>query len=144
MSVDTRERLDILQDISKSWLALEKVIGRLSDEQISKPARVGEWSVKDVMAHITFWESRLTQDVKLLEQGQQPPEDGDYEATNREQANKSRSASLGDVRAQFGAVHDDVMRLLEASQVLSRELVAGNTYDHYNEHLDSIKAAFPQ
>ncbi len=142
MAVGTQERLDILQDISGSWLELVKTIRGLTDEQIVKPDTVGEWSVKDIMAHITFWESRLIHDIGLLERGENPPESEDYESINQDEATRSRSASLDDVRAQFDAMHDQVMGMLEGTSHLSRELVDGNTYEHYDEHVADIRKAF--
>lgn len=142
MAVSTQERLDILQDISKSWLELVKAIRGLNDQQIVKPATVDQWSVKDIMAHITFWESRLIHDIGLLERGEQPAESSDYESINQEESTRSREASLDDVRAQFDAMHDQVMGMLEGTSHISRELVAGNTYEHYDEHLADIRKAF--
>lgn len=142
MVVSTQERLDILQDISKSWLDLVKAIKSLSDDEILRPATVDDWSVKDIMAHITFWEGRIIHRIGLLERGENPPDTDDFETINQQEATKSRSASLDDVRAQFDAMHDQVMNILEVTPVLSRDLVEGNTYGHYNEHLADIRAAF--
>ncbi len=142
MALSTDERLDILQAISNSWLELVKTIRKLSDAQIVQPDTVGEWSVKDIMAHITFWEGRLIHQIGLIERGETPPETDDFESINQEQATRSRGANLDDVKAQFDAMHDQVMALLEATPVMTREMVAGNTYEHYDEHLADIKAAF--
>ncbi|MGA7670415.1 MAG: maleylpyruvate isomerase N-terminal domain-containing protein [Nitrolancea sp.] len=142
MAVNTQERLDILQDVSKSWLELVKAVRGLSDEQVTKPASVDQWSVKDIMAHVTFWESRLIHDIGLLERGETPPEESDFESINQEESTRSRAASLDDVRAQFDAMHDQMMGMLEGTSHLSRELVAGNTYEHYDEHLADIRKAF--
>ncbi len=142
MAVSTQERLDILQEISKSWLELTKTITGLSDEQILKPGAAGDWSVKDIMAHITFWDGQLLEELKLLDRGETPPEITDFEAVNQEEAAKSRSASLMDVRANFYSIHEQVMNLLEATPHLSRDLVEGSTVEHYGEHAADIRAAF--
>lgn len=142
MTVSTEERLDILQDVSKSWLELVKAIRKLSDDQMTKLAAAGEWSVKDIMAHITFWESRLIHDAGVLEQGGTPPEISDFETVNREEASRSRGASLDEIKAQFDLTHDQLMAVLEVTPVISRDLIAGNTYDHYDEHLATIRSVF--
>lgn len=49
------------------------VIQGLSDEAMLEPGVVGEWSVKDVLAHLTRWEGEL---VALLFQAQQGREPG--------------------------------------------------------------------
>lgn len=142
MAVTTQERLEILQDVSQSWLDLLKAIRGLNNDQLVKPATAGDWSVKDVMAHITFWESRMIDRIALLECGETPPETTDFETINQEEAAKSRLVSLDEVRAQFDSTHDRLMSQLEVTPLLSRDLVEGNTYGHYNEHLADIHAAF--
>ncbi len=142
MVVSTQERLDILQEVSKSWLELTKAIKGLSDEQILKPGVAGDWSVKDIMAHITFWDGQLVEELGFLDRGETPPETTDFESVNQEEAAKSRSVSLQDVRANFESVHEQVMNLLEATPHLSRDLVEGSMVEHYSEHLADIRAAF--
>ena len=138
MASSTDDRIGILQDISKSWLALVKVIRPMTDEQMMIPDQVDDWSIKDIMAHIAFWEGRVIHNIGLLERGETPPETGDFEPINQQEATRSRSASLDDVKAQFDGTHVQLMELLEVTPHLSRELVAGNTYEHYDEHLEDI------
>ena len=38
---------------------LEALLANFSDEELVQPGRFGEWSAKDMLAHITFWEHRL-------------------------------------------------------------------------------------
>ena len=80
--------------------------------------------------------------IGLLERGETPPDVDDFESINQEEATRSRGSNLDDVKAQFDAMHDQVMALLEVTPVITREMVAGNTYEHYDEHLADIRAAF--
>jgi hypothetical protein len=59
------EILDALEDQREQFL---EAIDGLSDEQLEQPGVVGDWSVKDIMFHLTMWESEL---VKLLWQAAQ-------------------------------------------------------------------------
>lgn len=38
---------------------LEALLAGVSDERSIEPGAFGAWSVKDMLAHITFWEQRL-------------------------------------------------------------------------------------
>ena len=59
------EILDALEDERENFL---EAIDGLSDEQLQEPGVVGDWSVKDIMFHLTMWEAEL---VKLLWQAAQ-------------------------------------------------------------------------
>jgi hypothetical protein len=41
----------------------------LSDEQMSRPGAVGEWSVKDVLSHVASWEELALPDLARLARG---------------------------------------------------------------------------
>jgi hypothetical protein len=47
---------DLLGEIRKERKALEKLIATLSPAQMMSPGMLGEWSVKDVLAHLVEWE----------------------------------------------------------------------------------------
>jgi uncharacterized protein (TIGR03083 family) len=63
------EILDALEDEREKLL---DAIEGLDDEQLSAPGASGDWSVKDMLYHLTMWEAEL---VKLLWQAKQeaPP-----------------------------------------------------------------------
>lgn len=44
-------------EIEQERQALEELLTTLSPEQMNQPAVVGEWSVKDVLAHLSEWET---------------------------------------------------------------------------------------
>ena len=49
-------KTELLAAIEKERGALEKVLAPLTPEQMVDPGVVGEWSVKDVLAHLVEWE----------------------------------------------------------------------------------------
>ena len=50
-----QEILAILQDEFDRW---EKVLNKLSPEQINAPKFISEWSIKDTLAHLMAWQMR--------------------------------------------------------------------------------------
>ena len=45
----------ILSESRKEYAALEQLLATLSPEEMTQPGLVGEWSAKDVLAHLTEW-----------------------------------------------------------------------------------------
>jgi uncharacterized damage-inducible protein DinB len=140
MTITQQERLAILQEISQGWLDLLKAIRPLSDAALVKPNAVGQWSVKDVMGHITFWESHLLQNIRAVEAGEEPDKIEDFETANQLAAQEMSSRSLDEIRSRFDATHDELMQALETTPLLTRERVEGSTYGHYAEHIADIRA----
>lgn len=141
MTISQQERLEILQDVSKSWLELLRALRGLSDTQMTQPGVVEQWSVKDLMAHISSWERELIGVLDRLEHGEEPG-DSDWagiDAFNAEQTQLSAQRSLDDIRDDFEETHADLMAMLEVTPVLTRELVKGDTYEHYAEHAAQIR-----
>ena len=52
-------KTDLLAAIEKERSALETYLETLTLEQMTDPGIVGEWSVKDVLAHLIEWEQMV-------------------------------------------------------------------------------------
>jgi|SRR6185312_3523863 len=141
MTLTQEDRLEILQDVARTWLDLLKAVRQLNDAQIQAPGTVGDWSVKDVMGHISFWEQHLIDIIEAVDAGNEPERYEEFETVNHDAVAEMADMSLEEIREQFMTTHDELMQLLERTPSLSRELVAGNTYDHYSEHSAAIRAA---
>jgi len=42
---------------------LEALLNSLNEEQMLRPDVVGTWSVKDVLAHLTWWEQTMISEI---------------------------------------------------------------------------------
>ena len=49
-------REQLLNKLDKAWTALEESYAGLPDSQLTEPGVVDNWSVKDMLAHVTTWE----------------------------------------------------------------------------------------
>lgn len=54
MTIETKDQL--IAKLRQSRAALEKVIARAHPEALEKPGICGEWSGKDVLAHVAHWQ----------------------------------------------------------------------------------------
>jgi hypothetical protein len=47
---------ELLIEIQKEWDALEQFLATLPPEQMTQPGAIGNWSPKDVLAHLAEWQ----------------------------------------------------------------------------------------
>jgi uncharacterized protein (TIGR03083 family) len=67
--MNKEELLDVLEEGREEFL---ETIAGLTDEDLERPGCVGEWSVKDVLIHISRWEAELVKMLWQIKQGQRP------------------------------------------------------------------------
>ena len=157
---DTVTRQEIIAQIEQSYAALEAALATLNAGQMTQPALPGGWSVKDALAHLSVWHRRALDIIEPV----QPPrvsaippsgiEADQVEALNARFFAEHKDEPLPDVLANFRESYRqvlasterladaDLMKLL-AGETRLWEVIAGNTYDHYPEHIEAIQAAFP-
>jgi hypothetical protein len=136
----------------------DALIAGLSEQQLHMPGVNGDWSVKDHIAHLTFWERvNLLEILKAIEQGTSWTDPG-LERTEevRDQTNQqvylhNKDRSLADVLVEFQVTHQQVMESLEklSEEELKTpyEWLGGDTIitwlsdpnGHYQEHEQSIR-----
>lgn len=125
---------------------LDALLAPLSDEQLTQPGATGDWSVKDHLAHLTWWGRRV---ITVLSGGADPIDamPGGEKTEDEINANvymANRDRSVADVRADFEATHRDMQRLIETlpdETLAKREgWISGNSDYHYNEHMAMFQA----
>ena len=153
----------VIAPIEKSWRELDALVGQLGDEGLMLTG-VDGWAVKDHLAHIAAWEASL---IGLFEgtdraaaMGIAASDDDGTDAINAAIWSLHRDKTPLQAVAYFRETHAALMRLLgkmsDADFELSYnhyqpnqprdpsddrpalEWVAGNTWEHYAEHVDWI------
>jgi hypothetical protein len=151
-------KAQMLELVSAGRAEFEALIAQLSERQmVGIELRSGE-TVKDVLAHITAWESELLGWLEAAAQGQKasiPSFTDEYvNGFNERVHNDNRERTLAEVRGEFQQVHRDLWVALNAlpdanddpQWMLWRNgqapwlLIAGNTYEHYKDHIAPIEA----
>lgn len=151
---------DLLARIQRAWDALWATLDGLSEEQLLQ-SDAGGWSIKDNLAHLTAWERYL-----MLHHLQGRPLDealgldktivtAHIDEINAGLFAANCDRALADVVESAHAVHQQLVACLAdvpfeqllrvqftdsplTGPVLDR--VVGNTFDHYEEHMDAIRA----
>ena len=52
----TMNRHQLLNRLDTAWVAFQSSYADLSNTQLTEPGVVGDWSVQDIIAHVTWWE----------------------------------------------------------------------------------------
>ena len=153
----------LLGEVLRAHARLAMALADLTPDQLVQPGVVGDWSVKDILAHISFWEDRMVQDMRTARRGETPTPlhaqgeswEEAIDRVNADQYEARRHAPLPAILAEHGARFGAVLALvaeLDAGDLteeapLARALgrpvlpaVAGDTYEHYQEHAEEIHA----
>jgi hypothetical protein len=148
MRTDQVEKL--LKRLETAWMAFTASYADLPDAQLMEPGVTGDWSVKDILAHVTTWEDEALKHLPLIIEGGGPPRYaaayGGIDAFNARMSEQKRDLSLADVRRQLDDTHRRLIAFIEnapASQLTS-ETRAGrrlrlDTYGHYPIHTRMIQ-----
>jgi Mycothiol maleylpyruvate isomerase N-terminal domain len=142
-------RHQLLQRLDEAWADFKASYAGLSESQMMQPGLTGDWSVKDIIAHVTTWEEEALKYLPLILEGGRPPRYARYggiEAFNAEMTKQKRALSLPDVLRQCCATH---RRLVEVVRSAPEEQIARatrfrrrlrlDTYGHYPEHAETIR-----
>jgi hypothetical protein len=152
-----QQLLEMMCTVRSNWEALLAEVG---EARLTEPGVEGDWSLKDIIAHITYYETWAADNVMAFRRGEQQPH-SEYKGLELDERNariyehiraKSLSQVLQDSRASF-------QRSLEAVQGLRDEdlydpaftrvpdadwtvfdLVEGDTFEHYSDHIKSVRA----
>ena len=109
----------IIEAAQTERTALEQLLADLTPEQMIQPKVVGDWSAKDVLAHLIEWEQMV---VKWYEAGVKdkvpavPSEEynwGQLPQLNHAIYLKHRDRSLADIQKEFKASYKKIIKTIQ-------------------------------
>lgn len=153
---------ELLDQIQAGYQQFNGLLTKLSQDQMTQRGVVGEWSVKDMLTHLTNWELYAIMRIQIaahglpLELRWTVEEEGEgYDRKNEQIYAANREKPLAEVQADFQRTYQQMLDFVAA---LSEEdlfavaghvgkqlgypawqLIAGNTYEHYGEHGESVR-----
>ena len=142
---------EILDKITTSREQLLIAIENITPEQMMTPGVNGDWTLKDILAHLAAWQSRLVRLLFQLERRQKPQWDvRDLDGMNAETYANQKDRSLDAVLADFYEVYDQVITRVEnldaralaqrIGNAILTDIIAANTYEHDEEHIPQIES----
>ena len=140
----------LLRRLDAAWGAFKASYAGLSDAQLVKPGVTGDWSVRDILAHVTTWEEEALTHLPLILEGGTPPRYsvryGGLDAFNARMTEQKARLSLSAVRRQLDGAHRRLIDFIQRApeDQLSRETrfrrrLRLDTYSHYPQHAEAIR-----
>ncbi len=138
---------DLINEIEAHWGELAAAARGLSDADLLKAATIGDWSVKDLFAHIAAWEEEAGRRINEIAQGSghllKWPTREEEDQFNAAAVERSRPLTSDQVMKRMEECHQDLMDMLATfgeelavadTEVRAAEWVPGWTYLHYQHH----------
>jgi hypothetical protein len=160
MMSDMTEKSELLAELDREWANIERVCAGLSEEEMVAPGVEGEWSVKDILCHLSAWEKYLLDRLGVVLTGQPPlyPAMSSWDDVHRFNAQvhaENKDRPLTSAIIEFRSLYQGVMTVLQAisddqlsapysydfpdDNITLVQLIRANTCEHYREHCISIQ-----
>ena len=143
------KKYQLLKKLEEAWATLKESYAGLSDSQLMEPGVMGEWSVKDILAHVTTWEEEALKHLPLILTGSRPPryiKYGGIDAFNAQMAEQKRDMVLSEVLRQLEETHRRLLDYLHSvpeehftRETPFRHRLRLDTYSHYPLHARAIQ-----
>jgi hypothetical protein len=144
------DKQQLLSKLDKAWTALKESYAGLSDPQLTEPGVAGDWSVKDILAHVTTWEEEALKYLPLILQGDRPPRYsetyGGIDAFNAQMAEQKRILPLSATLRQLEETHHRLIDYIQNApeeelkqETRFRRRLRFDSYRHYAEHAEMIR-----
>jgi Mycothiol maleylpyruvate isomerase N-terminal domain len=140
----------LLQRLDAAWTSCTESYAGLPEERLVEPGVVENWSVKDILVHVTAWESEALHHLPVVIAGGRPPryaEHGGIDAFNARSTETGRRRSLDEVLRRHAETHARLVEFVGdqppgtfGGQTRARRRLRLDTYGHYPEHTGAIRA----
>lgn len=140
----------VINKLKSSWKDLLESISGLSKAQMLQPGVTGEWSVKNILAHVTTWEEECLKHLPVILEGRRTErysvQYGGIDSFNALMSEQKSSLSLDEVLDQLANTHQTLIEFVESqpddlflSETRFRKRLRLDTYSHYPIHTHAIR-----
>ena len=123
-------RVRLIERVQQEWTALQHSLGSLPEPAFFQPGVVGDWSLRDLMVHITSWEGEALKAIPIILQGRRLPRYrqlyGGIDAFNASEQQAKTHLLL----SRLNKLPDD--SLVSGGRLVRR--LRQDTFAHYHEH----------
>jgi hypothetical protein len=156
---EAMSKSELMAELEQEFVNIERICSGLSEEEMIATGVQGEWSVKDILAHLSAWENHLLDRIGYVMTGHEPryPAMASWDDVHRFNAQvyqENKDRILTAVIIEFRSLYQGVMTVLEAlnDDTLNKpytydfpndaltllQLIRSDTYEHYQEHFIPI------
>ena len=144
------DRRQLLKRLDKAWRDFRESHAGLSETQMMKSGVTGNWSVRDILAHVTTWEEEALKHLPLVIKGVRRPrysvKYGGIDAFNALMTEQKKHLSLSEVLQQLHVTHQRLINYIESvpehqfrEETRFRHRLRLDTYSHYPIHAQAIR-----
>jgi hypothetical protein len=144
------DRQQLLKKVDKAWSTFKESYAGLSDAQLVEPGVTGDWSVRDIIAHVTWWEEEALTHLPHILNGRKPPRYsvtyGGIDAFNAQRTEQKSNLSLAEVLRQQDETHRRLIAFIQTvpedqfiGETRFRHRLRLDTYSHYPKHAEAIR-----
>ena len=138
----TDAKRELLEQDDAAWAGFRALIDDLTPEQAAEPGYNGEWSVKDLMAHVGSWFAEAATMLEQMRMGTYTRERLDVDGLNERWFQTWRSQDLPVIKAELMAARTRMLeewdRLPEVDAE-ARRWFSESTVEHYEEHVPRLR-----
>jgi hypothetical protein len=145
------DRRQLLKKLDERWTEFNESYAGLADSEMTESGVTGDWSVKDIIAHVTWWEEEALKHLPIINEGGRPrtyaAEYGGINAFNALMTEQKRRLPLSDVLRARDETHHRLVIYIErapegqfTSDTRFRRRLRLDTYNHYPKHARAIRA----
>lgn len=153
------DRAELIKQIHDGRAELEAALALFDESDMNEPLLPNGWSVKDVIAHIGFWEGRIVSLYGILSAGDVPKDTVTAETLDELNARvfeENQLLPLGIVRLNEQEAYQALLNVAETApedDLYNAErfawtkgtpfyqFIVENTYAHYADHLPDLRTA---
>ena len=129
---------ELIANIDKSWAAWTAALDGIPAERTSEPGVCGDFSIKDLVGHIAFWDEQdLARAHKLASGVDVQP--NDWQTMNDQEYAAHKDDTLEAQTARMIAAHDRLRSDVRAFPSIEG-LRLEETWPHYDEHCAEVRA----
>ncbi len=144
------DKSGLLKRLEKAWEELKDSYADLGEQELLESGVTGDWSVKDIVAHVSSWEEEALTYLPVILEGGKPPKYsvlyGAIDTFNARMTQENRKLSLSEVIQRRDFIHAKLLEFIgEVQQEYFlkenrfRRRLRLDTYGHYREHAQAIK-----
>jgi hypothetical protein len=149
-------KADLLARMQAGHQQFYAVLARIPEERMDEVALYDNWSIKDFIAHIGWWQNSAAERIAAARRGEPVQVFEDEDQVNHDVFTQYRHTPLDEVRAMEAESYTALEKLVQSisdegelfdgaryPSTNGRQLAsyaAGNSFGHYAMHLDDVRA----
>ena len=152
-------RAEVVDALRAARAELLEAIDGLSDSDLAAPGVAGDWSVKDILSHVTACEAELVRALAQLKLGRRSDfwddrTDAEIDALNAKYQRQNKNKPLRRVLEDFEGVRKQTIKQVESLRDADLtgpfkyarregqplvEFIAGDSFGHERDHIADIQ-----